>query len=465
MYYVVPQKLQRYWLLFASYFFYMCWNAKYALLLFASTLVTYVGARLIERVRTTGSGKKTKVVLILTLVSNLGMLCYFKYLNFIIDTLNRVFERTHIAVCFENHDILLPVGISFFIFQALGYTIDVYRGETQAEHSLVSYALFVSFFPQLVAGPIERSKHLLGQLKTGHRPEWELIRRGSVWMLWGLFAKMCIAERCAQWVTTVYTYYWEYPSYRVLVASIAFTLQIYCDFKGYSMMAKGAAQILGIELMDNFRQPFFAVSIRDFWRRWHISLSGWFRDYVYIPLGGSRCSRFRKNCNLMITMLLSGLWHGAAFTYIVWGGLHGLFLVIEDLLHIPVKPGGLGPVRRAFAYVRTFLLVDVAFIFFRANSFTMAFGIIRKILQFGEWDQIPEWGLRAMGLSNAQVIWLMASIVILVIGSLLREKHGDAAEWVFAKPLVVRYAIYWTLMIFIVLSLSINGTEFIYFQF
>lgn len=229
-------------------------------------------------------------------------------------------------------DILLPVGISFYTFQALGYTIDVYRGDTCAEKNFFQYALFVSFFPQLVAGPIERSSHLLQQLATPHKFNSEEAKSGLLLMLWGFFLKIVLADRIAIFVDWVYGDYHTFGGWYLIVATALFAIQIYCDFAGYSIIAMGAAQILGIRLMENFQSPYLAVSVADFWRRWHISLTSWFRDYLYIPLGGSRCSKWRKYMNKMIVFLVSGLWHGAKISFVVWGGLNGLYQIIGEIL-------------------------------------------------------------------------------------------------------------------------------------
>ena len=327
-YFIIPYRLKNLWLLAASYFFYMCWNAKYAVLLFSSTGITYASGLLIERVKQSGleeadKGKWKKSVVALSILLNLAILFYFKYMNFALDILERLLRALHMEMNVPAFDIVLPVGISFYIFQALSYSIDVYRDDIFAEKNFCRYALFVSFFPQLVAGPIERSKHLLRQLSEPKPYNPERVRDGLLVMLWGFFLKLVIADRCAVLVNTVYGNDTAYHGFQLITANICFAFQIYCDFMGYSVIARGAARVLGYELMENFRQPYLAQSVKEFWRRWHISLSTWLRDYVYIPLGGSRGTKFLKYRNLLITFLVSGLWHGADTTFIAWGGYMG----------------------------------------------------------------------------------------------------------------------------------------------
>lgn len=323
IYFVIPRKCRNVWLLAASYYFYMGWNPKYVLLIAASTLVTYVSGILIERFNTKESKYNSKIVLVLCMVINLGILAVFKYAGFAIDIINSILKPFNITVIDRKFDLLLPVGISFYTFQALGYIIDVYRRDIKAEKNLIDYALFVSFFPQLVAGPIERSKNLLGQIKNiRNLMLWngKRIASGAILMVWGLFIKMVIADRAAILVNNVFDKYRMFGSTELIMAVICFAIQIYCDFESYSLIAKGAARIMGIELMENFKAPYMALSVHDFWSRWHISLTTWFRDYLYIPLGGNRKGRTRKIINMAIVFLVSGLWHGADYKFVVWGG-------------------------------------------------------------------------------------------------------------------------------------------------
>ncbi|MDE5977630.1 MAG: MBOAT family protein [Turicibacter sp.] len=322
LYFVLPSKVKYIWLLLSSYYFYMNWNPLYALLMLSSTLVTWATGLGIHRLKDKEEHKVQKLLLFLCLLFNFVILFLFKYLDFSISMINKIFGYLDMPMIEKTFNFLLPVGISFYTFQALGYLVDVYRGMTP-ETNVLKYALFVSFFPQLVAGPIERSKNLLDQIqKMEHWKLWSSKRivNGLIYMLWGYFLKMTIADRVAILVDQVWDSYWAYGSIALITASIGFSIQIYCDFSSYSCIAIGAAQIMGFTLMENFDAPYFAHSVKEFWRRWHISLSTWFRDYLYIPLGGSRCSRLKRYRNLLITFLVSGLWHGAGIGYIVWGG-------------------------------------------------------------------------------------------------------------------------------------------------
>ena len=465
LYYILPARTKHIFLLFASYFFYMCWNVKYSLILLFSTLITYIGAIIVERYR-----KKGLVALFIIL--NLSILLYFKYINFFIQVLTEIAGRLGINLEIPVFDLILPVGISFYTFQALGYLIDVYRRKIDAEHDLLRYALFVSFFPQLVAGPIERSGHLLKQLSVPQKFDPDNIRNGLLTMIWGFFLKLVIADRCSVLVNTVYSSYTEYSGIQLVMANVLFALQIYCDFMGYSVIAKGASAMLGIDLIDNFRQPYFATSIKDFWKRWHISLSTWFLDYLYIPLGGNRCSRGRKYFNLFVTFLVSGLWHGAAYTFVIWGMLHGFYQMIEDLLTAPanrltrlfhIKADALP--WKLFAAVKTFILTDIAWIFFRAESLVAALYILRQSFMLGNINLLFGDGIYKLGLNTRNMNILLIALIPLLICGLLRERGTDVRSWILKKNVILRYAMYWAALILIILSLDITGQEFIYFQF
>lgn len=324
-YYIIPKKVRNFWLLIVSYYFYMNWNAKYILLLLVSTIATYMFGLMIDyyenREIEIRKKKRNKTIsLVLCLIINLSILFAFKYYNFFWDSISKLLLYAGIQVSVPKNDLLLPVGISFYTFQALSYTIDVYRGEIYAERNFCKYALFVSFFPQLVAGPIERSKNLLSQLSKNSKMNSAEIREGILLMLWGFFLKIMIAERAAVIVNTVYDNIELYKGFYLILATILFAIQIYCDFAGYSVIAMGAAKILGINLMENFKAPYFSETVAIFWRNWHISLSSWFKDYVYIPLGGNQKGKVRKYINNLIVFLLSGLWHGASWTFVLWGG-------------------------------------------------------------------------------------------------------------------------------------------------
>lgn len=341
VYFIIPQKIRYIWLLVTSYYFYMCWNAKYALLMLFSTVATYISGLLIERIKQGRYDARKKIFLKKSVVAgcfiiNLAILFWFKYVNFFIDIVVKGFSLFRIDVTPPAFDIILPVGISFYTFQALSYTMDVYRGEIYAEKNILRYALFVSFFPQLVAGPIERSKNLLTQLSVPRKVNFNDFVEGFLLILWGLFLKIVIADRTAVFVDKVYAEYNTYTGCFLIVATVLFAVQIYCDFYGYSTIAVGTAKMLGVQLMENFDAPYLSTSVAEFWRRWHISLTSWFKDYLYIPLGGSRKGKLRKYINKMIVFLVSGLWHGAQFSYVFWGGLNGFYQILGEVL-MPIR--------------------------------------------------------------------------------------------------------------------------------
>lgn len=330
IYFILPSlRARNLFLLGASYYFYMNWEPLYALLLLSSTLVTYLAALGIGHCTRQRAKRRC---LVGSLVLNLGILFLFKYYNFVAENISDLLVQWGMSVRMPEFTLLLPVGISFYIFQALGYSIDVYRGNTPVEKDFFTYALFVSFFPQLVAGPIERSTNLLPQFKQKHTFSYENVMAGVRLMLWGYFLKLVLADRCAIYVDAIYNNAAHHNGGSYLLASLFFPFQIYGDFSGYSLTAIGAARVLGFNLMENFRRPYFATTVTDFWRRWHISLSTWFRDYVYIPLGGNRVSKARCHLNIMITFFVSGIWHGANWTFIIWGTIHGALQCVEKLL-------------------------------------------------------------------------------------------------------------------------------------
>ena len=477
IYFIIPIKLRYIWLLIASYYFYMSWNAKYVILILFSTIVTYLSGILIEKA--SGPGQK-KLVAAASLFANLSVLGFFKYFDFFIHNLNKLLEAVHIRLIDNPFSFLLPVGISFYTFQAISYTMDVYRGKAAPEKNLLKYALFVSFFPQLVAGPIEKTENLLTQINDSCRkrmPSFDQFLSGFTLMLWGLFMKMVIADRISLFVDGVFGRLYMAGTVETVLAAAAFAIQIYGDFAGYSITALGAARIMGFELTDNFNAPYFSGSIGDFWHRWHISLSTWFRDYLYIPLGGSRKGAFRKYCNLMITFSVSGLWHGAAWTFVFWGMLHGLYRVAGDLL----KPAR-EKLNRAF-HVRTdafsyhfgkilitFTLVDFAWIFFRAESMEQILLFFsRMFTRFNPWVLFDE-SLFRYGLDRTEAGILMASLLVLFAVDLLRYlKNVNLGDFLVKQNLWFQYAVLLALTVSILVfgkyGIDFDSSQFIYFQF
>lgn len=479
LYFLIPHRFRYIWLLIASYYFYMAWNPVYALLMLTSTFITYLSGILINNANSLGGGnaKKLKITWVaLSFVLNLSILFFFKYFYFAVDNINILLSALHIQLIQPKFDIILPVGISFYTFQALSYTVDVYRKEIYAERNFLKYALFVSFFPQLVAGPIERSKNLLVQVSQKHTFNYERMKDGLLLMLFGYFLKMVIADRAAILVNFVFENYEAYMGLEIAIAAIFFAIQIYGDFAGYSSIAIGAAWVMGFKLMQNFNHPYFALNIQDFWRRWHISLSSWFRDYVYIPLGGSRCSRLKKYRNIAIVFLTSGLWHGANWTYVIWGALHGFYQIIGDLLKpIRNKIETIFKVNttcfsyRLFNIIITFILVDFAWIFFRAPDINTAIIMIKQM--FSVWNPwiFFDNSLYDMGLDRKDFWILCFSIIILWVVSFMQERGIKIREELSKQNLVFRWIIYYS-AIFFILIFGIYGpdydaSQFIYFQF
>lgn len=477
IYYLIPQRTRSYWLLAASYYFYMCWNAKYVILLLLSTIVTFVSGLALEKCAETQRGEfNKKLCVAVCFALNLSILFVFKYLNFGIESMNAVLGWLHITHSAPTFDLLLPVGISFYTFQALGYTVDVYRGEIYAERNFFRYALFVSFFPQLVAGPIERSKNLLRQLDKPAKPTVDSLRDGCLLMLWGYFLKVVLADRIAVFVDTVYGDFETYTGVYLIVATLLFAVQIYCDFSGYSVIAMGAAKMLGIGLMENFDAPYLSVSVAEFWRRWHISLSSWFRDYLYIPLGGNRRGRFRKYGNLLITFGVSGLWHGANWTYVIWGLLNGAYQIIGDLLApLKKKAAVLLEIRedsishRCIRVVATFLLVDFAWVFFRADTAFHALRIIKRMVTAKNHWVWFDGSLYECGLNQKNFTLMIWGILLLLVadgckykGIKIREIVARQDYW--AQILTVIAAVF-GILLFGMWGAGYDAANFIYFQF
>lgn len=479
IFFIIPKKARYLWLLVASYYFYMSWNPTYVLLLLLSTAVTYGCGLLLGHFQHRVGVKKS--ALSGCLVLNFGILFLYKYLDFFWKNLGEVLERFHLTLAENSLELLLPVGISFYTFQAVGYCVDVYRGKLAPEKNFFRYALFVSFFPQLVAGPIERSENLLPQLKNIDKKNlWDSkrIQAGAIVALYGFFLKMIVADRAAIYVNTIFDVekYATYKGIPVLIGAILFSLQIYGDFAGYTYIAIGAAKIMGVELMENFRMPYLAQSIKDFWDRWHISLSGWFREYLYFPLGGSRKGKIRKYFNILVVFTVSGLWHGADWHYVVWGALHGIFRVIGEST-LKIRNWIWTKLRvnmEAFSFklwrvIFTFVLVTFAWVFFRAESLQQGAGIVQSV--FKEWNPwvLFDGELMTYGLDTKEWNVLLIAILLVVIVDVLRYKKIRLTEWFLKQNLLFRWLVFYGAIIAVavlgVYGAGYNATEFIYFQF
>lgn len=463
VYHIIPSRLKCAFLLLASYIFYGSHSVGYLGFLCFATLLSYGGALLIDKLHENINGKR--IVLALTIGFNLLLLGYFKYASFFTGG--------------KIQSLLMPVGISFYLFMACGYLVDVYRKKIVSEKNLICYALFVSFFPTILSGPIERAGNMLVQFKTSFMKEvsfdTDRIRDGFVRILWGCFMKLVLADRIAIWVNAVYQSHQSHGGALVLVAAILYTFQIYCDFAGYSNIALGIGETFGIRIMENFRCPYLATSISDFWRRWHISLSSWFRDYVYIPLGGNRKGTVRKYINIMLVFLLSGLWHGAGWTFVIWGGLHGLYQVLGAVLS-PIR----NKVKKALnlneamvslkilQIVVTFGLVSFAWMFFRAGSMTEIVSIFRCFQRMQIWE-LFDGTIYTLGLDSANIFVMVVGLIVLFIVELCNERGIFISKRIAKERLWVRWPIY-IIAILVVLIYGVWGSgydtsSFIYYQF
>jgi alginate O-acetyltransferase complex protein AlgI len=467
-YFACPYRYRWALLLAASYYFYAAWKLEYVFLLIASTLISYITAILM--VKPENQAKRT-TLLIISICSNLGILFAFKYFNFVNDSLRVAFNQFNLVYDVPMFQMLLPVGISFYTFQTVGYVIDVYRGKLEPERHLGRFALFAAFFPQLVAGPIGRAPSLLPQFYEKFDFDEARVSSGLRLMLWGMFQKVVIADRLGLYVNTVYNNPSEWEGWPVLLATFFFAIQIYCDFSGYSDIAIGAARVMGFNLMENFRRPYFAQSPSEFWGRWHISLSTWFRDYLYIPLGGNRVSIPRWYLNLMIVFLVSGLWHGAAWTFVIWGGLHGLYIVgdvaTKNLRGKLAQRLGLDqwPITQAvLSGFITFNLVCLAWVFFRANSMADAFLLLNNLAPLTNFaDLNAPW---ATVVSNpAQEMALSLGLILLLeLVHLVQEQHWHAPI-LWQRPFWFRWAAYLGLALAIMNLGITEEVPFIYAQF
>ena len=469
LYFSVPQKWRTPLLLAASCYFYMSFVPIYLLILCLMIVVDYFAGILIEK----ASGSPRKVFLITSLIANLGVLGIFKYYNFFNRILTGVSERFGIVSQHPYLAIILPIGLSFHTFQSMSYTIEVYRGKQAAERNFLTYALYVMFYPQLVAGPIERPQNLLHQFKICHQFEYQRVADGLKLMAWGLFKKVAIADRLAIVVDQIFDNSKQFHGLGFVIASIFFSFQIFCDFSGYSDMALGAAKVMGFTLMKNFNQPYRSKSVGEFWTRWHISLSTWFKDYLYIPLGGNKVAAPRWYFNLLVVFLISGLWHGAEWTFVAWGGLNGLYL-IADIITSKLRgklSNSLGLVKfpASVSLVQigtTYTLIVIAWIFFRSRTIHTAVGILRSAIRDTPKDIMHFIKNQPIGLDEMWGDIGIGALMIVFLESIHRlMTKGSIIHFLKKKPKYYRWTVY-SLFIFLFLLFGTAGSkQFIYFQF
>ncbi|AOW21161.1 MBOAT family O-acyltransferase [Urechidicola croceus] len=468
LYWIVAKKLhyRNALLLISSYVFYGWWDWRFLFLIAISSAVDFFVGKKIYK---SEDKKKQKGLLLISILVNLGFLIYFKYTNFFIESFVDSFRLFGRELEISTLNIILPVGISFYTFQTLSYTIDIYRKQLKPTNDLLSFFTFVAFYPQLVAGPIERASHLLPQFSKTYKFNYEQVKSGLLLMAFGLFKKMVIADRAALLVNQVYNNPTDYSGVEVVIATILFAFQIYCDFSGYSDIAIGIARTMGFDLMKNFDSPYFSKSITEFWRRWHISLSTWFRDYVYIPLGGSRRGKYRTYANLFIVFLVSGLWHGAAMTFVIWGAIHGFIIVIEKAF-VKFRKKVFTTPKHILNYIIgfpiTFFIVCFAWIFFRANSLSDSIILVNKIKMLKISD-FSNANIYMLGLDKPEFILTIIVIVLLLLFEYFHKKYN--AKKVLSKQLIpIRWSFY-LMTFFVILIFGVYGnnqvSEFIYFQF
>ena len=439
-------------MLIANYYFYLNLNPVYGLLLIAVTLITYGCGLVLER---TTESRKKKIALSICLILNFSGLFIFKYYNFLNESIYSLMSAIGLRWEVPYLKVLLPVGISFFSFQAAGYIIDVYRGTIKVERNILTYSLFVSFFPVILAGPIQKARVLIPQLKEKHPLLYENVIGGLKMMLWGYFMKLCVADRLGTYVDSVFNNIPNHNGTSITIASIFYTIQIYCDFAGYSLTALGCAKVMGFNLPENFHRPYFSTSIKEFWKRWHIALSSWFMEYLYFPLGGSRVKYARYLLNLMIVFIVSGLWHGAAWTFVLWGVLHGIYQVIEALLkkHFG-EPKYYHWFSKALRMIFIFFLVNMAWVFFRANTIGDAFMAIDKMFT----------NPGSPFLSPMAMLFGVLSLLILAIKDFADEFKPElklmASDNKFISTLTCAL-----LSVYVILFGVLDSSQFIYFQF
>lgn len=459
LYFTLPHRQRWLLLLLSSCYFYMAFVPIYILILGFTIVVDYFAGIYIENAH----GKRRKLFLIYSLVANIGILCIFKYYNFINTNFSYLLHGFGLSNPIPYLSILLPIGLSFHTFQAMSYTIEVYRGNQKAERHFGIYALYVMFFPQLVTGPIERPQNLLHQFREKHHFDNDRVFEGLKLMIWGLFKKLVIADRLGIYVNGAYNYVDQQDGMTLLLATIFFSFQVYCDFSGYSDIAIGTAKVLGFDLMTNFRRPIFAKSTGEFWKRWHISLSTWFKDYLYFPMGGNKGSVPRWYFNLMVVFLISGLWHGANWTYIIWGGINGFYLVFaimtkkyREKFNTFTGVNKFPRLNLFFQILITFLLITFSRIFFRSQSVEDAFTVIKKILTFK--GSIFNDG-------TAILLYSFFAISFLLAVELKKEFYKGSFTLSHHTNFWVRNSYYSLLVILIILFGVFDGGQFIYFQF
>lgn len=478
--FIIPKKVKKIWLLIASYYFYISWNIFYAFLVLFVTLLTYSLGIVMYHGGIAPNRKAEKALVSTGIIILLGLLGYYKYTGFLVETVNSLLSYLNISFTDMKWDIIWPIGISFYTFQAIGYLMDVYRGTVKAEKNLIKYALFISFFPKVMQGPIERPNDFLRQMDENSsigRWDYRRVTNGFTLIIYGLFMKVVIADRIAVVADQVFDHYYMYGTVVLILGAIAFSIQIYCDFAGYSSIAIGSAKALGFDLAENFAAPYLSGSISEFWRNWHISLNKWLRDYLYIPLGGSRCGKWKHYRNILITFSVSGLWHGANWTYIFWGLLNGIYQVIEIMispimrkLHMicHTKKESFG--YHLFKIAVTYILISLAWIFFRAENVSVAFDYIGRMLFRHDWWVLFDESIYMLGLDRREMNIVWFGILVVLAVDIIRKRKAMSIESFLEKQwFVFRWGVIGFMIIFTMIwgyyGPAFDSSSFIYFTF
>jgi len=463
LYYLLPQKIKNIFLLLVSYIFYYFSGISSLLVLFIYTLLAYIAGIYISK------NRPKKIVLTICVLFYFLMLNYFKYLGLFSEILN---------LNLSINNIVIPAGISFYTFQIVAYLIDVYRGNIEPEKNYVSFFLYISFFPKLLVGPIENSKRFLKQINEDKVVNWNSFYRGILFVLWGFFIKLCLADRIGMYVDTVYGDYTTYQGFYVLIAVILYSFQIYCDFLGYTYIARGLAIMMGFELMDNFNAPYFGLSVNDFWKRWHISLTSWFRDYLYIPLGGNRKGTSRKYINKLLVFLASGLWHGSSISFVLWGLINGVYVIVEEIMapiqntiESKLKTNKDSKLFNFIKNVRMFILITFAWIFFRSNTLSEAINIVKSIFACNNIQILFNGAIldKDLGLGAKNTLLLIPLITVLLVVDYCKRKNISIVDRILNMNFILRSIIIASLCLFVLLfgkyGLSIDMASFIYARF
>lgn len=466
IYYIIPQKYKNVFLLVTSYIFYSFCGIKYAILLLILSLFAYIFGILIEK-------NKSKSILFIGIVVYLGFLVFYKYANFSIDIVNSIFKSN-----INSLDIIAPLGISFYTFQIIAYLVDVYRKKINAEKNFITLFLYISFFPKLIVGPLENPKNMINQINSPKEIDWNKFWRGFIFILYGYFLKLVIADRAGMLVDTIYGNYETYKGLYLVIATLVYSIQIYCDFMGYTYIALGVAKLLGFDLIDNFKSPYLSTSTNGFWKNWHISLTSWFREYLYIPLGGNRKGKLRKFINKMIVFIASGLWHGASFNFVIWSALNGLYVIVEELvsplqkkIESILKFNSTSRIYSILATIRSFILISFSWIFFRAETLDKAVNIIKSIFTTNNFNILFNGSLFdfELGLGAKNTLLLIVLVLILLVIDFYKQKGKDISNFIINRNFIIRGVIIAGVILFILLfgkyGPNMDMSTFIYSRF